>query len=431
MQRWTLGLNFPMSSTKPILIIGAGISGLTLAQGLLKENIPFHLFERDAALNLRSQGYRVRISDPGIIALKQNLSPALFSRLLDSCCEQESRTMLPSARLDALTEDEISDGPLIGKSDNKNPPTQPQPLQFAPLNADRSAIRNVLFTGLENHTTFGKDFSHYTTTSDNIISAHFIDGTSVSGSLLVGADGTWSRIRHQLLPSYTLLDTEGRLIYGKTPLTHTVLAQFSKRASIGLSLVCEIPNSSSANKSSLRLLLEPMRFNNTPLTSALPEDYIYWVLFLRKGSLNLSDTTLLNLSSDDAADLVQQATTHWHKAFRVLFEEQDRKQTACLRVVSARPEIPNWSEERVTLIGDAIHPMAPTAAAGATTALRDAGTLAHSLSKNIGGNVVTGTREYEGLMREYASEAVQMTVMGGRFMFGMKEFQEMESIEIR
>ena len=77
---------------KPILILGAGISGLCFAQVLLKQHptVPFRIYERDTVFNQRAQGYRVRLDSTGQNALKACLSEELYERL-KKCCAQSSK----------------------------------------------------------------------------------------------------------------------------------------------------------------------------------------------------------------------------------------------------------------------------------------------------------------------------------------------------
>ena len=44
-----------------ILIVGAGIGGLTLAQSLRKQGISFEIFERDVDENARFQGWAIAL----------------------------------------------------------------------------------------------------------------------------------------------------------------------------------------------------------------------------------------------------------------------------------------------------------------------------------------------------------------------------------
>ncbi|CZS94879.1 uncharacterized protein RAG0_04707 [Rhynchosporium agropyri] len=64
-----------------ILIIGAGISGLAFVQGLLKFCIPFRVYDRNQALNVRNQRYRFRVHGGGQKALPSYLTPDLYTRL--------------------------------------------------------------------------------------------------------------------------------------------------------------------------------------------------------------------------------------------------------------------------------------------------------------------------------------------------------------
>lgn len=58
-----------------VLIIGAEIGGLALAQCLRKQAISFEVFERDASLEVRRQGWAI-----GLFKLNTSSSPASFHR---------------------------------------------------------------------------------------------------------------------------------------------------------------------------------------------------------------------------------------------------------------------------------------------------------------------------------------------------------------
>ena len=57
-----------------ILIIGAGLGGLALAQGLVKSGFNVTVFERDESPTSRSQGYRISIRSMGMNALSELLT---------------------------------------------------------------------------------------------------------------------------------------------------------------------------------------------------------------------------------------------------------------------------------------------------------------------------------------------------------------------
>jgi hypothetical protein len=73
----------------------------------------------------------------------------------------------------------------------------------------RMTLRQVLFTGMEDVVHFDKSFTKYQEHSDGTVTAHFADGTSVTGDVLVAADGANSAVRQQYLPHATVTDTRG------------------------------------------------------------------------------------------------------------------------------------------------------------------------------------------------------------------------------
>jgi 2-polyprenyl-6-methoxyphenol hydroxylase-like FAD-dependent oxidoreductase len=399
-----------MSLTAPVLISGAGISGLAFAHGLLKAGIPFRIFERDPALNVRSQGYRVRLNVVGIDALNQVLPPHLFTQLKASCAHNTSHLPL---HLNAITGAKVE-----LKFNGVKPPPQAGGSEDS-LNADRSVVRSVLMKGLEEFVEFGKEFLKYELTP-NGITVHLTDGSKAEGILLVGADGTKSRIRKQLLPNHIFMDTEGRWFYGKTTITPELLSELSEHVANGFALVQdrtkEVPFS---------LLCEPVKFQDNEFRKNLPADYIYWVLCSRRDNFEMDDAQLFKLSSEEAVVETLKLTAHWDPSFRDLFVHQDKEGTSILRIDSAMPDLPVWeTQSRVTLIGDSVHAMSPTSVVGAVSALRSAATLSKVLAEE--GISAQSLRNYEDEMRQYTGEAIRKSVWGGKMLFGMRGFDELK-----
>ncbi|KAK4693368.1 hypothetical protein P7C71_g4020, partial [Lecanoromycetidae sp. Uapishka_2] len=404
-----------MSTSPPIIILGAGISGLALGQALKNASIPFHIYERTPTFFTRSQGYRVRIDSTGIAALKQCLTPEHYLRLEGSCAIRTGGTA-PMYVLDAVTgeeSDSLRFGPKWrGKGHNE---------AEVSLNADRGVTRGVLMLGLEDYVSFGKEFCEFETTNEGV-RVRFVDGTEVEGAMVVGADGARSRVRKQLLPKSGVFDTEGRFVFGKTVLTREIEEQFHSKAQAGLTMT-----SDQSSEVPLKLLIEPMRFQDNEFRAGLPDNYLYWVILTRTNKFDIDDSKLLRLSGDESAALAKKLTSHWHPSYQILFDRVEPSQISTLRVTSAKPDIPYWNlAGKATLIGDAAHVMAPTAAVGATTAIRDAAALSQALIED--GIGASSLAKYEALMRGYAKEALERSQLGGSMVFGMPPFEKLKPV---
>jgi salicylate hydroxylase len=74
-----------------INIVGAGLGGLALAQGLRRRGIAYRIFERDADASDRQQGYRISLNPLGRTALAELLPPERFRDVLALECRDVGR----------------------------------------------------------------------------------------------------------------------------------------------------------------------------------------------------------------------------------------------------------------------------------------------------------------------------------------------------
>ena len=403
-----------VSIEKDILIIGGGLGGLCLAQGLKNASISFRVFERDASANWRAQGYRLRLNGEGANALKETLSPELWERFEKTCCSAE----LGETDINAV------DGSIIASRAGGSPAMK----GLKPYTCDRTALRNILRDGLEDKISYGKELVRYETTDEGVI-AHFTDGTTASGRFLVGADGRGSAARRQYLPEHLPLDTEGTCIYGKTPITRELIERFPARAMRWMTLIIDrtpLTQTLDIDDTAVTLLLEPIRFTkkNDEFDQYMPADYMYWVLVARKQIFGLpSEVPFSKYSGEEVAELSLQIADCWDPSLRSILYLQDKTQSSLLRILSADPDMKAWTpSDKITIIGDACHAMSPSGGVGAVTALVDGAKLAKMIATK--GISATSIGEFEAEMREFAGANIRRSYIGGRKMFGQKPFDQ-------
>ncbi|MFB4269859.1 hypothetical protein [Nonomuraea sp. GTA35] len=98
-------------------------------------------------------------------------------------------------------------------------------------------LRQILLTGMEDVVHFGKEFTRYERHGDGTVTAHFADGTSATGDLLVAADGTGSRVRRQYLPHARIEDSVIVAVSAKVPVTEETRALLTPEMLHGISSV--------------------------------------------------------------------------------------------------------------------------------------------------------------------------------------------------
>src|SRR5690349_12555216 len=147
-------------------VIGGGIGGLCLAQGLRRQGVSVAVYERDRAPDARLQGYRLSIEPPGSAALHACLPAELWQILVATSGDQGERMGVFDEQLHEL----MAEDPKAGATD-------PASGSHA---ISRVTLRQVLLAGLADSVHFGREFARYERTADGKVTAYFADGTSAT-----------------------------------------------------------------------------------------------------------------------------------------------------------------------------------------------------------------------------------------------------------
>jgi 2-polyprenyl-6-methoxyphenol hydroxylase-like FAD-dependent oxidoreductase len=321
-------------SIKPILISGAGVSGLLLANSLRARNIPFEIYERDTAGSSRSQGYRIRLSSQGLDALKAVLDPQAYDDFRAGCSDNGSGQILA---YDALTMEEKTFGGGGG-----GPPKGGGQV----LGVDRAFLRNQLLKGIEEVTHFGKNCIGYEVREGGVV-ATFADGTtSPEGSMLVGADGVYSKITKQLTGGkLKVYDTGARMIHGSSP--RSAYEPLAKGRFSAFSL--------QDHSNPMGKVAMITNFRDEPDT-----EHFGFVLVGGPGTFSAPNDDF-SVSGQAAVDIAVDLTKNWSDTVRPILVEQKVEDAAFLKMSTSDPDgVCEWKNEpRVTLMGDAVHAMTP------------------------------------------------------------------------
>ncbi|KAA8645674.1 hypothetical protein EYZ11_002481 [Aspergillus tanneri] len=173
----------PRSESLPILIIGAGISGLILAQYLRRSGIAYQIFDRDASITARAGGWG--------LTLHWSLS-ALYELLPD-----DVKALLP----ETFVNKEAAKNGDTGRYQFFNLATG-IPLCDVPaaerIRVNRARFRQALGKGIDIQWSKTLADVQY---HDDSVTVRFEDDTSYRGCIVVGCDGSRSRVRKSLYPS--------------------------------------------------------------------------------------------------------------------------------------------------------------------------------------------------------------------------------------
>lgn len=186
-----------------MLVIGAGITGLTLAQALRKNGIPYTVFERDPDPFYRGKGWALTIQwalDAFLSLLPQELIDQIPETYVDPIAvangeegnslffnlrNGEAKWRVPPARRFRVSREKVRRLLMDGID-----------IQVRGASAQWRQIKTASAYLINNQ--WNKSLASINQPSEHTIQALFTDGTSAAGNLLVGCDGSHSITRKLL-----------------------------------------------------------------------------------------------------------------------------------------------------------------------------------------------------------------------------------------
>ena len=397
-----------------IVIIGAGLGGLCLAHSLRNSGIDVEIYERDASPWDRPQGYRLHLEADALNALREVL-PADLHRLFEATAMRTTPlTTILKTDLSVLKQLPTDDG-----KDLQHWPENASPEQVH-CNVDRATLRQLLLSGLEENSHFGKKLTHYVSTTDGV-TAHFEDGTTAQADLLVGADGIRSAVRQQRAPHAELMDAGVQAIYGRLP--------WNPGSSVVPPQVLEDIFAVASNSLMTFLGLGAVKFPMLPQQAAdelAPhiklrdqEDYLVCIVGGRPENFPGSPHGTHDKSSEELQLIALERLGDWPSQAQEVIAKADSSSFFVVDMYSSVP-FDLDAPSNVTLLGDAIHAMTPTLGRGANLAMRDGALLGRQIKvvAEYKQTIPQALAQYEKDMVEYGFKVVRESVETGEARMG-------------
>ncbi|MTI51771.1 MAG: steryl acetyl hydrolase [Alcanivorax sp.] len=360
-----------------VLIVGAGIAGLTAAIALRHKGIDATIIEQ--ASQLSEIGAGIQIAANGSVVLRElGLEQAVAAK-----------SVIPGS----FDMRDIRDGKLLWVAPLGEEGTR---RWGAPLyNIHRADLIEILADALPSEsvrlgvhcTGFSQD--------DHGVTVHMDNGDDVHGDVLIGADGIHSVIRKQLFGEDEVQFSNILMWRALIPAEKLEHVDLPERGNYWFG----------PGRTLITYWIRPQ--NLYSILASVPSGEVH-----RESWTESGDIDELRASFSDLEPRAQAM--------------MDQIDTAFLTGMFYRDPIDRWTDRRVTLMGDAAHPMVPFLAQGACQGMEDAWVLATML-EHYADDPMAGLQEYEQRRRPRTTRVQS----GARAMVKLVHESEPERIKAR
>lgn len=372
-----------------IIIVGAGLGGLTLAQALIRAGHDVAVLDRDADVDATS-GYRITLDDQACAALRRHLTSDTYQALLASAGSRASfsRFCLTDTNLSVLFAEEV-------------------PRDEELVMIGRRPLRRLLSRDILGHIRFGVTVVSTQVTDDGRALVLTAAGKTLSADLVVLADGAGSRLAAEMAGRPTASSTGVVGTAMRVP-----LAPHADHLLPDLLRTSHVMAVTTEGVGCFMGVHDPTRPPVDPRLCRVPPEPeprgLTVGIWAREGTW---PSDVLRAGSDPLHRELVAATRHWHPALKGLIRSADPGTVAGFRFLAADPtaDLTPWPAGPITALGDAIHAMPPTGGQAGATAIRDADHLATRIAEISAGRVGLGTgiADYHRDVAGYAPQAVR------------------------
>ena len=350
--------------SRDVLIVGGGIAGLTLALSLHQAGLSCRVFE--AAPAFKPLGVGV------------NLLPHAMRELTEL-------GLLEALSAVGVATREIVFCNRFGQTITTEPRGRFAGYDWPQLSIHRADLHAVLLAAVqarlgEGAVVVGKRFLQAEQNAVRV-TAHFDDGTAVHGAALIGADGIHSAVRRQLHPHEGPPSYQGINMWRGV----TRAKPFLTGASMIIGGWLEVG----------KMVVYPIR----NAIDAQGHQLINWVAEIQSPRNVQQDWNLAG-KLEDFLPTFNGWRFDWLDVVALM---QQAEQILEYPMVDRDP-LPFWTQARITLMGDAAHPMYPRGSNGAGQAILDARVLAACLRES--NDVTTALQSYQAKRLQAAYDVV-------------------------